>query len=158
MGVSILTNWISAFGNCRGVRCTCTFQFLFCFKLKFLYINNADPGVLFAYDTIWAATWQNQQKGMCVQRRLRSAWASAQSNQSCFAVRMKKAWALSCPLSALICPGWSEFSLGAQVILLVLSWCGSFTPGTSIRRLSTCCLLNSEDTWSREAQTCRRAR
>ena len=38
-----------------------------------------------------------------------------------FAVRMKKVWVLSCPLSAqrrLIrlggCPGWSEYSLGAQ--------------------------------------------
>ena len=29
----------------------------------------------------WAATWQNQQNGMCAQRRLRSAWASAQSDQ-----------------------------------------------------------------------------
>ena len=25
---------------------------------------------------IWAASWQNQQNGMCTQRRLRSAWAS----------------------------------------------------------------------------------
>ena len=47
------------------------------------------------------------------------------------AVHMKKAWVLSYPLSAqrrLIrlggCPGWSESSLGA-VILLVLSWGGS---------------------------------
>ena len=31
---------------------------------------------------IWAASWQNQQNGMCAQRRLRSAWASAQSDQS----------------------------------------------------------------------------
>ena len=31
---------------------------------------------------IWAATWQNQQNGMCAQQRLRSAWASAQSDQS----------------------------------------------------------------------------
>ena len=31
---------------------------------------------------IWAASWQNQQNGMCTQRRLRSAWASAQSDQS----------------------------------------------------------------------------
>ena len=31
---------------------------------------------------IWAATWQNQQNDMCAQRRLRSAWASAQSDQS----------------------------------------------------------------------------
>ena len=30
----------------------------------------------------WAASWQNQQNGMCAQRRLRSAWASAQSDQS----------------------------------------------------------------------------
>ena len=26
---------------------------------------------------IWAASWQNQQNGICAQRRLRSAWASA---------------------------------------------------------------------------------
>ena len=37
---------------------------------------------------VWAATWQNQQNGLCAQRRLRSAWASAQSDQS-----------LRCPLS-----------------------------------------------------------
>ena len=29
-----------------------------------------------------ATSWQNQQNDMCAQRRLRSAWASAQSNQS----------------------------------------------------------------------------
>ena len=39
------------------------------------------------HDTIWAASWQNQQNGMCAQQRLRSAWASAQSDQS-LAVRM----------------------------------------------------------------------
>ena len=51
---------------------------------------------------------------------------------SVFAVRKKKAWVLSYPLSAhwrLIrlggCPGWSESSLGAHAILLVLSWGGS---------------------------------
>ena len=31
---------------------------------------------------IWAATRQNQQTGMCAKRRFRSAWASAQSDQS----------------------------------------------------------------------------
>ena len=36
-------------------------------------------------------------KWLCAQRRLRSAWASAQSNQSLR--RMKKAWVLSYPLS-----------------------------------------------------------
>ena len=30
----------------------------------------------------WAASWQNQQSGMCAQRRLRSARTSAQSDQS----------------------------------------------------------------------------
>ena len=50
-----------------------------------------------------------------------------------FAVRLKKAWILSYPLSAqwrLIrlgrCPGWPESSLGAHAILLVLSRCGSY--------------------------------
>ena len=31
---------------------------------------------------IWATSWQNQQNGMCAQRRLWSDWASAQSEQS----------------------------------------------------------------------------
>ena len=47
---------------------------------------------------IWAASWQNQQNGICAQRRLRSAWASAQSDQSSLS-----AWwslVLSYPLSA----------------------------------------------------------
>ena len=89
---------------------------------------------------IWAASWQNQQNGMCVQRRLRWAWVSIQSDQSwlsvseeslgpkhspsmirVFAAFMTKALFLSYPLSAprrLIrlggCPGWSESSLHTQ--------------------------------------------
>ena len=50
-----------------------------------------------------------------------------------FAVCMKETWALSYPMNALQrliklgrCPGWSDSSLGAQIILLVLSWGGSF--------------------------------
>ena len=31
---------------------------------------------------IWAASWQNQQNGICTQRRVGSAWASAESDQS----------------------------------------------------------------------------
>ena len=50
------------------------------------------------YSIIWASAWQNLQNGMCAQRRLRSTLASAQ--QSVFAVRMKKAWVFSYPLSA----------------------------------------------------------
>ena len=79
---------------------------------------------------IWAATWQNQQTDMCAQRRLRSAWASA----SVFAVRSMDSLGSklsSCGQRRLWirlggCPGWSESSLGAQAILLVLSWCGPF--------------------------------
>ena len=48
---------------------------------------------------IWAASWQNQQNGMWAQRRLRSAWAFAQSDQS-LCCPHKKAWVLSYPLSA----------------------------------------------------------
>ena len=70
----------------------------------------------------------------CAQRRLRSAWAFAQSDQSlhcalnrklraqCFFIRTAK---------TLIrlggCPGWSESPLGAHAILFVLSWGGSVT-------------------------------
>ena len=42
---------------------------------------------------IWAASWQNQQNGMYAQRRLRSAWASTQSDQS-----------LRCPLDESLGP------------------------------------------------------
>ena len=31
---------------------------------------------------VWAAAWQNEQNDLCSQRRLRSAWASAQSDLS----------------------------------------------------------------------------
>ena len=30
----------------------------------------------------WASSWQNQQNGICAEQRLRSAWASARSDQS----------------------------------------------------------------------------
>ena len=49
-----------------------------------------------------AASWQNQQNGMCAQRRLRSDWADPGHPPSLirgFPVRMKKAWVLSYPLS-----------------------------------------------------------
>ena len=79
--------------------------------------------------------WQNQQKDMCAQRRLRSAWASAQSDQS---HSLCAQWAAKDPsfldadsecsnqtgrMPRLIC----EFS-GRTCILLVLSWGGSNNP------------------------------
>ena len=81
-------------------------------------------------------------KWVCAQRRLRSAWASAQSDQSLrclprliwvLAVRMKKAWILSYPLSTQQ-RHWSDWAdaqliwvfAGRTVTLLVLSWGGCF--------------------------------
>ena len=55
------------------------------------------PVILFGFvwlKCLWDAWWENQQHELCAQRRLRSAWASAQSDQS-LPCRMKKAWALS---------------------------------------------------------------
>ena len=43
----------------------------------------------------WATSWQNKQNGLCTQRRLRSAWASAQSDQSLR--RLRSAWASAQP-------------------------------------------------------------
>ena len=75
---------------------------------------------------------QNQQYDMSAQRRRRSTWASAQSDQS-----------FCCPYEETLhgpfttywvhsedsdqtggCPSWSKFSLGAHIILLVLQWDG----------------------------------
>ena len=72
---------------------------------------------------IWAEAWQNQQNDLCTYRRL-SVWA--------FAVCREKV----CPwlpiehtaktlLSG--CPGWSESSLGTQIILSVLLCFGSYS-------------------------------
>ena len=58
------------------------------------------------------------------QRRLRSAWASAQSDQSSLYAH----WVAKHPSFLHAdsgCPGRSESSLGAYAILLVLSWGGS---------------------------------
>ena len=57
----------------------------------------------------WATSWQNQQNDICAQRRIRSAWASAKSDQRlrCRSVRMEKHWVLSYPLSVLRRP-WSD--------------------------------------------------
>ena len=80
---------------------------------------------------IGAAWWQDQQNGMCSKRRLRSAWASAQSDQSSLSAWRKPGslathWVQAKTLMRLGgCPGRPESSLGAHAILLVLSWGGS---------------------------------
>ena len=87
--------------------CLVYFLFLFIFRQKFLYVfyaksEDADQVAQFftswvvwyslilpaflikilSHQDKWATAWQNQQNDLCTQRRLRSAWASAQSDQS----------------------------------------------------------------------------
>ena len=69
----------------------------------------------------WAASWQNQQNDMCAQRRLRSAWASAQSDQSSLCAQ----WVAKDPSFLHADSEDSESSLGAHATLLVLSCCSS---------------------------------
>ena len=72
-------------------------------------------------------------KMMCAQWILRSTWASAQSDQS-FRYPCEESFGPWLPFErtakTLIilgwCPGWSESSLGAQVILLDFSCIGSY--------------------------------
>ena len=66
------------------------------------------------------------------QLRLRSAWASTQSDQSLHCPHedtLGPQLPIKCTAKTLIrlgiCPGWSESSLGAQIILMVLSYGGS---------------------------------
>ena len=80
-----------------------------------------------------ATSWQNVQNGMCAQRRLRSAWASAQTDQS-----------LHCPHEETLCPNaqrrlWSDWA-DAQADLS-LRWAQSHFVRFVMRRLM--CLLSS---------------
>ena len=88
----------------------------------------------FVWNYIWAASWQNPMKWHVCPAKTQISLGICPV-WSVFAVRMKKAWVLSYPLSRqrrLIrlgrCPGWSESSLGTHAILLVLSWRDSFVP------------------------------
>ena len=77
---------------------------------------------------------KTKKNGTCVQRRLRSASASTQSDQSlrcALSVQLRTQTFFMRTSKTLIrlcgCPGWSKPSLGAHAILLVLSWGGSYT-------------------------------
>ena len=85
----------------------------------------------FQYEN-WATAWQNHQNDMCAQRRLRSTWASVQSDQSqrCppeakFVPKLPNERTAKTLIRLGRCLGWFESSLGTKVILLVLSWGGS---------------------------------
>ena len=88
----------------------------------------------------WAATWQNQQNDMCAQRRLRSEWASTQSDHSLrcqislgicsvWSESLLSAWGNIGPLTCYWvhsqmggCPGWSESSLGTRHFAGFVMW------------------------------------
>ena len=83
------------------------------------------------YVYIWAASWQNQQCGLCAQRRLRSDWVDPGVRPVWSESSLCAQWVAKDPsfqhtdrLGGR--PGWSESWLGAHAILLVLSWGGSF--------------------------------
>ena len=55
------------------------------------------------------------------------------------------------------CPGWSESSLGAHIILLVLSWGGSFNPEKSQNKLFHILLITMiiwAATWQNQQNEC----
>ena len=92
-----------------------------------------DKATLMSTHNIWAASWQNPQNDFCAQRRLRSAWTSAQSDQSLRCLHedtLGPQLPIDHTAKTLIrqggCPGWSEPSLGVHAILLVLSRGGSY--------------------------------
>ena len=61
-------------------------------------------------EAFWATSWQNQQNDFRAQRRLRSAWASAQSDQSLCCARNGTQFCFRRTALTLIrlggCPGW----------------------------------------------------
>ena len=70
-----------------------------------------------------ATTWQNQQNDLCAQWRLRSAWASAQSDQSLrwvlngwLRTQAFFMWTAKTLIRLGRCPGWSESSLDVQIV------------------------------------------
>ena len=90
---------------------------------------------------ILVAEWPKQQNDLCAQWRIRSAWASAQTDQSLHSPHeetMDPCLPIEHTAKTLIrlggLPGWSESSVGAQVILLVLSCSGSYGTNENFRQ------------------------
>ena len=108
--------------------CCCCFLLFFCFVLFF----SSCASWTGCTNLKRATAQQNQQNDLCSQRRLRSAWASAQSDQSLRCAFMQRVAKDPRFLHA-DSEDWLDWadaqadlsSLGAHVILLVLSCCGS---------------------------------
>ena len=80
----------------------------------------------------WACVWRNQQNDLCAEWRLRSVWASTQSDQS------KR----PCVLRYLISTQRRLWSAWAHVILLVLLCSGS--NGWEWYKFQNVCLINTQ--------------
>ena len=92
--------------------------------------------------TTWAASWKNQQNGMCAQRRLSSAWASAHSDQSLRCLHEENIGSLAThwahnrdSVQTGRMPGLIWVFAGRTVILLLLSWGGSIILNTLRQKL-----------------------
>ena len=80
----------------------------------------------------WEMSHDKTTKWVCAQQRLRSAWASAQPDQSlrcAFNGQLRTQGFFMRTLKTLIrlggCPGWSESSLGTHAVCWFLSYPGS---------------------------------
>ena len=95
---------------CRGSKCFGSFLWYY---PKFILMLLS---LMFCFqNVIWAATRQDQQNDMCAQRRLSLGISPVFMQTAKTLIRLGG------------CPGWSEASLGTQVILLVLSCGGSYS-------------------------------
>ena len=114
-------------------------QKLFCWfchsVAHFVFIRLTDDGRFFwnsyIHNIVWATSWQNQQNGMCTQRRLRSlfhpgwsesllsAWRKLGSLATCW--MHSKDYDQTGRIPRLI-----EVITWCTIILLVLSWGGSY--------------------------------
>ena len=114
-------------------------------KTSYLFAFILSPGYQFMkldmqhFLIIWAASWQNQQCGLCTKQRLRAAWASVQSAQSLHlcSVSSKGPKLSSCWQRRLMIrlggwPGWSHMTfcwfyhdaahLWMHAITVIQSW------------------------------------
>ena len=91
--------------------------------------------ILYNYEK-WATSWQNPQNGMCAQRRLSSAWAPSQSNQSSLSA-WRKLGSLATWTHWAHMPRLIGVFTGRTVILLVLSCCGSNNKWTASSEFGT---------------------
>ena len=85
------------------------------------------------HKSIWPATWEKVPFNICAQIRLKSACASAQTDQSINCPReetlipwLSKMRRMNILIRLRECAGWSESSLGAYAQRSVVWRCGSF--------------------------------